>query len=277
MPPLCTAGYGLATGHYTYFFGAFYLFTINTVFIGISSIVISQLLEFPIRTIVEANQKKKVNRWISFIITVTVIPSIYFGYGLVQKERFTENANQFTKSISVFEGNYLLKNEVNPGKKTIQLIYGGNSLTEAHKTSIKARAANFSLADAELIIKQGFSFHDVKGNTDEIDNLKGEINRLTLLLKEAQKQKENQAESQAEKALVGKQLLEEIKTLFPQVTSCSYAETTVFTDTVAQAENVPVIVLSKSGKSLNNAEKEKITNWLKTRLKSGVAKIYVDE
>lgn len=33
MPPLCTAGYGLATGHWLYFLGAFYLFFINTVFI----------------------------------------------------------------------------------------------------------------------------------------------------------------------------------------------------------------------------------------------------
>ena len=50
MPPLCTAGYGLATGQFYYFFGAFYLFTINTVFIAISSVLISQILKFPIRT-----------------------------------------------------------------------------------------------------------------------------------------------------------------------------------------------------------------------------------
>ena len=33
MPPLCTAGYGLASGNLIYFLGAFYLYFINSVFI----------------------------------------------------------------------------------------------------------------------------------------------------------------------------------------------------------------------------------------------------
>ncbi|MBA3901048.1 MAG: DUF389 domain-containing protein, partial [Bacteroidetes bacterium] len=82
MPPLCTAGYGLATGNLYYFFGAFYLFTINTVFIALSSIAISQILKFPIRTISAVDMKKKVNSWISVVITLILIPSIYFGYKL---------------------------------------------------------------------------------------------------------------------------------------------------------------------------------------------------
>ena len=59
MPPLCTAGYGLATGQFTYFFGALYLFTINTVFIALSALLISQILKLPIRgTIAEASKKE---------------------------------------------------------------------------------------------------------------------------------------------------------------------------------------------------------------------------
>ncbi|MDE7150718.1 MAG: TIGR00341 family protein, partial [Candidatus Amulumruptor sp.] len=34
MPPLCTAGYGLATWQLHYFFGAFYLFIINSIYIA---------------------------------------------------------------------------------------------------------------------------------------------------------------------------------------------------------------------------------------------------
>ena len=101
MPPLCTAGYGLASGQFYYFFGAFYLFTINTVFIAISSIIISQILKFPIRTIVDVNQKKNVTRWTSFIIILVLIPSIYFGYDLVKNEKFIENATKYVNSIRV--------------------------------------------------------------------------------------------------------------------------------------------------------------------------------
>src|SRR5690606_32473924 len=44
MPPLCTVGYGLATGNPSYFLGAFYLFTINTVFIALASMIVTQVL-----------------------------------------------------------------------------------------------------------------------------------------------------------------------------------------------------------------------------------------
>jgi uncharacterized hydrophobic protein (TIGR00271 family) len=90
MPPLCTAGYGLATGQFNFFFGAMYLFTINTVFIAISSVLISQILNFPIRTIVDDAQKKKVNRTISIVIAIVLIPSIFFGYNLIMNEKFNE-------------------------------------------------------------------------------------------------------------------------------------------------------------------------------------------
>lgn len=57
MPPLCTAGYGLATAHFPFFFGAIYLFAINVVFIGISTVVFSQVMAFPIKSIIDDAKK----------------------------------------------------------------------------------------------------------------------------------------------------------------------------------------------------------------------------
>ena len=148
MPPLCTAGYGLATGQPTFFFGALYLFTINTVFIALSSVAVSQVLNFPIRTIVDQAQKNRINRIITYVILVTTIPSIYFGYGLVKKEAFMERASKFTRNVTIVEGTYLLKDEVNPSDKTITLIYGGSTLTEAQKRAIAERAKDFALYEA---------------------------------------------------------------------------------------------------------------------------------
>src|SRR5574344_1359404 len=70
MPPLCTAGYGLASGQLDFFLGAFYLFTINTVFIAIASVLISQILKFPIRSNIENSQKRRINRIISGVIMI---------------------------------------------------------------------------------------------------------------------------------------------------------------------------------------------------------------
>ena len=120
MPPLCTAGYGLATGQFTYFFGALYLFTINTVFIALSALLISQVLKLPIRGIIDESQKRRINQMISFVLALVLIPSIYFGYNLVQKENFIESATRYVDNVAVVEGNYLLKNEIDPKTRIIQ-------------------------------------------------------------------------------------------------------------------------------------------------------------
>ncbi len=271
MPPLCTAGYGLGTGQFNFFFGAFYLFTINTVFIAISSVVISQVLRFPIRTIVDEAQKTKVNRIISAIITVTLIPSIYFGYGLVKNEQFQQNAERFTKNVSIVEGNYLLKSEINPAKKSIALVYGGNSLTEEHKQSIRDKRVDFSIEDAELNIMQGFSFSEALGRTTEIDNLKGEINKLRAALSE----KEKQIDSVAARRRFGGTLLTEAKALYPQIYSCGYSETIEFNATGEQ-EKIIVVRFTSKGKVLYNSDKAKIKRWLASRLGTERVTTYFD-
>jgi uncharacterized hydrophobic protein (TIGR00271 family) len=263
MPPLCTAGYGLASGQFYYFFGAFYLFTINTVFIAISSIIISQILKFPIRTIVDVNQKKNVTRWTSFIIILVLIPSIYFGYDLVKNEKFIENATKYVNSIRVIEGNYLLKNEINPQKKTITLIYGGSSLNEEQKNSIVAKATDFGLQDVAIVFQQGFSFDAITQKTSEVDNLKTELNRLTLMLD----LKDKQLDSLNKRNQIGQQILDEIHALYPQIEAGSFAESYVFNTSKPYPDTVSIVYFTVNKKSLSGIDKQKIEKWLNARLK----------
>jgi uncharacterized hydrophobic protein (TIGR00271 family) len=273
MPPLCTAGYGLATGQFYYFFGAFYLFTINTVFIAISSILISQILKFPIRTLIDRVEKKKINRMISIIIMLVVIPSIYLGYNLVQKEKFTNKAARFVNSINVVEGNYLLKYVINPVNKSIILIYGGASLSEIQKKNITERAKDFSLNNAKIEFQQGFSFDAITKKNTQVENLKLEMNRLNLTLLE----KEKQLDSLIKRNFLGRQILDEIRNIYPQISNCSYSESYAFHDTVSNPDKIDMIVFTTKEKSLAKSEKEKIANWLKTRLKSDRIKVYYEK
>lgn len=269
MPPLCTAGYGLASGQFYYFFGAFYLFTINTVFIAISSIIISQILKFPIRTIVDVNQKKSVTRWTSFIIILVLIPSIYFGYDLVKNEKFIENATKYVNSIRVIEGNYLLKNEINPQKKTITLIYGGSSLNEEQKNSIISKATDFGLQDVAIVFQQGFSFDAITKKTSEVDNLKTELNRLTLMLD----LKDKQLDSLNKRNQLGQQILDEIHALYPQIEAGSFAESYVFNTSKPNPDTVSIVYFTVNKKSLSGIDKQKIEKWLNARLKINRLKV----
>lgn len=271
MPPLCTAGFGLANGDMSFFLGAFYLFTINTVFIGISSVLISRFLKFPITNLVKEEQKTKVVRWTSFVIAITLIPSIYFGYVLVQAERFTGNADKFIAEVSVFEGSYLLKHEIEPRNKSISLIYGGNNLSVENRKEIAKRASVYSLSEAKLIFKQGFSFNEGKENVNQIDKLKTEVNRLNLALKENKKD----TDSLISKPKIGKQLLMEIKTLFPEVKSCSYAETVAFQDST-KTDAIKIVVIESTKKGLTPDSRIRINSWLKKRLESEKVKTFFD-
>jgi uncharacterized hydrophobic protein (TIGR00271 family) len=269
MPPLCTAGYGLATAQFTFFFGALYLFTINTVFIGIAAIVVSQMLKFPIRTVVGDTQKTRVNRWISAIIVITLVPSIYFGYGLVQKERFTDNATTFVKSISVFEGSYLLKSELNPNQRSITLTFGGTTLTPQHKTEIRKRADEFKLKNAEITILQGFSFRDLSEG-DEVSALRSEINRLNQLVET----ETSKTDSLEQRRLMGKQILQEVKILYPQIVGCAYSETYMFNDSLETSNKMAVVLFTVGPEGILSENRAKIRKWLSARLKKDQVKVY---
>lgn len=262
MPPLCTAGYGLATAQFDFFFGAFYLFTINTVFMALASVIVSQFLKFPIRTIVEPVHRKRVDRWISFVIALVLLPSIYFGYGLVQKERFSENAKHYISSVSMFEGNYLLKSDVNPIKKDISLVYGGMNLSENQKEQIVRLSENFKLGKVNIHVTQGLSFENLDNDNTEVLKLREELNSLRAALSD----KEMLIDSINAKKYLGKVILSEIKSIYPQITHCIYAESFHFSDTTDVADKTAIILFTTHKKSLTVSEREKVDNWLKARL-----------
>jgi hypothetical protein len=235
--------------------------------------VITQIMGFPIRVIVETTQKKRMTIWISAVTISILVPSIYFGNVLVEKDKFNENANLFVKNIGIVEGNFLLKSQVDPDNKTISLVYGGTKMTETQKNKIKERANYFSLPDATIIFEQGLSFSELNSKNSEVENLKAVLNKLNLMLEE----KEAQTDSLYKSKLIGQQLLFEIKNLYPQLMACAYAEAYFFNDSVPNPSNVGIVVFTAKDNKLITADKEKINNWLKTRLKTDRIKVIYEE
>lgn len=270
MPPLCTAGYGLATGQFNYFFGALYLFTINSVFIAISALVVSQILKFPIITLVDNSRKAIVNRWISAVIVITIIPSIYFGYGLVQTEKFIDNATNYVNNVVVFEGNYLLKHDIKGSKREIVLVYGGNTLTKEQKKQIISKASDFNLSSASISVHQGISFDEENGSMLQIERLKIELARLKELIAT----KDSQITDLQTRNNVGNELLAEIKTIYPQTDLCIYSEANMFTDTTKVETKLKLIVFHSYKGVYTDEQKTQIRKWVRKRLKTEAIKVY---
>ena len=279
MPPLCTAGYGLATFQFSFFYGAFYLFTINTVCIAYASVLISQMLKFPIRdTNISETKKKRINQMLSIVLIVIVLPSVYLGYRMAQDEKFKSNAEKYTQYVGIYNGNYLLKNEVFPGKKEINLIYGGSSLSEKDKKAIKDQAKLFSLTDVKINIKQGLTTDQdltterMKAQSNE-ERLRQEIARLNVEISGYQKEND----SIQNRYFIGKQLLAELTPLFPQIESCSYSDAYIYNRGDSALHNKTGMFFITSKKVISKSEQERIKNWLKQRLNKKEVKLYFDK
>ncbi|MDD2245675.1 MAG: TIGR00341 family protein [Proteiniphilum sp.] len=275
MPPLCTAGYGLATLQLNFFFGALYLFTINTVFIAVSSLTVCQILKLPIRSIIDPAQRKRVNSAITTILLITIIPSIIFGYDLVRKERFSESSNRYLQEISILSGSYLIEAKVDPNQSSISLLYSGYGPNEEELVQIKEKALIFQLDTSKISIIEGADAEILKQSASryltEAQELENKLNITTSSLKKAQWRLDSIQNIPG----LGENLLKEIRQIYPQMESCSYAESVIFTDTT-RSERIPIVVFT-SKKELNRNEQKKITEWVQVRLNNKATKTYFEK
>jgi hypothetical protein len=185
----------------------------------------------------------------------------------VQKEKFMENGNRFVDAVTVFEGNYLLRHDLNPARKSIRLVYVGNAISEEQKQSIRELAKEYSLNDIELIIEEGFSLPE-SGLVKEEELFKNEIGRLSLMLQS----KEKALDSINSISYTGQKLLTEIKSLYPQIKSCNYSESIGFNVQSTDAKKTLIVVFG-TDKVLSAGDRKKINLWVKARL--GVEEIKV--
>lgn len=271
MPPICTAGYGLATLQFTFFFGALYLFTINTVFIAVAALFVSQVLKFPIRDIVDKDRSRRLNHYITLILVVTAIPSLYFGYQLVQNERFSDNAKKLIGNVSVQENSYLLESSVNPISKTIRLIYSGYGVSDNAIRDIKMTADKLDLDSSRVTIisssMDNEHFPQTQKLTTETENLNNKLTATSFALQQSQ----NKLDSLKTIEVQGRSMLKEIKEFYPQIIACSYAVTYIHPDTV----KTPIVIYTSRATIYRN-DRNKIINWTKSRLKNEKAKIYFE-
>ena len=263
MPPLCTAGYGLATLQFQFFYGAIYLFIINTVFIALATFIIVRFLHFPYKQLQNKRADRMANRIVWIVVMATLLPSIYFGYDMVEQNRFTKNANQFITKEAHFSNDYLLDRKIDAKTKIITLVFGGKQIASPEIEQLKGLLKNYNLQHATLEIKQGFAYLAENKNTGENEKLRQltvayaikELNENKLLF---------QVDSIKKQEILNIQIFSEIKAQYPVIKNGIIQPSIIIGDSSA-AKKVVVILLSLKG-TLPAREKIKLKNWLKIRL-----------
>ncbi|MGG7035024.1 MAG: DUF389 domain-containing protein [Flavobacterium sp.] len=269
MPPLCTAGYGLATLQMYFFFGALYLFLINTVFIALATVLTTRFLKYPFTHLPEKKDEIRAQRIIGFMVSITLVPSIYFGYDLVKQNDFTKKAERYINYEANFPNNYLLKKNINPKNQTITLVYGGQSIDSSEIKKLRSQLHKYQLEGTTLKIKEGFTYLKNEKSNKQFSEfskaLQVKENEIISL--------KNELRSYTTQKSFGNQIFKELKIQYPSIESCSLQNVTFYSEKSNQQTWIAII---NSKNDLNTQNRIKIKNWLKVRLNVNTVQVYFE-
>lgn len=130
MPPLCTVGYGLAISNWEYAGGALYLFTINSIFIALSTFLVAKLLRFPLVKYANSKRRKNIARLASLLAVLVMIPSVILFINLLREQVFVSKTKEFVDNVIDYPGTEVIKFEQNYKTKIIEIYLIGRQVPQ---------------------------------------------------------------------------------------------------------------------------------------------------
>lgn len=170
MPPLCTAGYGLATGKWAFFGGAMFLFTINTIFIATATYLVVKFLRFPLKEYADEKRKKKISQLVTILTLVIFIPSVFFFYQLYKKSDFEKSVYGILENVKDEQGIGIFDVEANYRENAVSFAVIGKSLNQADKDKIQKKIAELGYENVEIDILQDTQNSQTLTRLSEIEN-----------------------------------------------------------------------------------------------------------
>ncbi|EIA08333.1 TIGR00341 family protein [Flavobacterium frigoris] len=266
MPPLCTAGYGLALGSLKFFFGAMYLYSINCVFICISTFFIVKFLKYPVKKQLDDKHQKQVRYIITTLITVLILPSIYFAYQLIEQKKYQHQVAVFMENEFTNKGIAILykKTNFNSKPKKLQLGVLSKRFSDEEINVLNQKLKTYDINDTKLVVLQDTT--DLKSDIlNEINSNQSVLSKKDVTILKLKNQiSQNRYDNKA--------LLAEVKILFPEIENISLSNHT-FDENTDSTRTVPVLIY-KSKEGIEKPSEEKLVLWLKQRLVKNEIEIF---
>lgn len=277
MPPLCTAGYGLATMQPQFFFGAFYLFFINSVFIAFSTLVFVRYLHFPVVNYVDAAKAKRSQYIIMTVILLTAVPSIYFAYNIVGDVILRQKASRFLREQFSFDSTDLIKHDIQFGKDSsrIEVTLVGQPLSMAQIQQLQKELPKYGMNKARLVVFQ----NDIDASkfeqhfSDMNRNLRQEMFETLYKRNEEKLQDKNAKIRLLEQELFKcqgrdvpvRQLLQEVRLFSPNVRAISFGQMSSASMAAPDSLMIRPMALINWTRRPSASEAKKLTEFLQTR------------
>ena len=276
MPPLCTAGYGLATLQPRFLLGAFYLFAINTLFIALSAALVTVLLKVPAHRQISPLRQKKINRIILSITIITVIPSILIGGMTVYNSVMDSNIDRYLKSQFVFSDTQLVQSSADKLEKKISVSLVGQPVSQEAIELLRKELTNYGLEGYTLHVTQNSVSTELE-NSDRVTIALQENTISALQKKLEEKEREldevnrklDDYESSPDPADKLQTLCETAPQIFTKLKECSVGY-------MSDSAGEYILLTAAVNGPMSDAEIETLENWLRTETGLDRVKIYFD-
>jgi uncharacterized hydrophobic protein (TIGR00271 family) len=285
MPPLCTVGYGLAKAGpegFRYAIGAMYLFTINTIFIGLATFLVLKILRFPMLKYANSKKRSRISRIATLLAIAVMVPAVWTFWNVYKESRFDNQITKFIESeIKPNEALQLMNYDKNFIEQTISLNFF-NEISEATKQDLLNELSNNpeypNLRQVSLKIKGSDTksyelisnaYQDARDELKESKNVISGLQREIEGLKQEVTQLNQQIESKSD-AVPFSSLARDAKVRFNELQYFSYAKTLESSDFI----KVDTVIVAgvKWNPTLNDSlvqvKEKQLGDWLKQELKS---------
>lgn len=303
MPPLCTAGYGLATLNLKFFFGAFYLFFLNSVFISLSTFIVVRYLHFPRINFVNPVREKQIRRYMGIFLIIVIIPSASIFWNVIKESRFHATVLDFVKKEVVFPKSEIINTKItyNDTLSIINIYIIGEMVPDETIAKLNLKLDEYGLIKKQNFWKAGyFSVTDstvvkvhqaTSANLDEIDDkissLRGNLTQelRTGIIEDIYKKNEELIKDKDEKILLLEnelikqkqkidtipfnQIAKELKVQYEKIEKFSYAKTIETKLDTSRQDTISTFLIKWNKKTpykTRRKNQKQLANWLKVRL-----------
>lgn len=268
MPPLCTAGYGLATWQLSYFFGAFYLFIINSIYIAFATFIGVKLLGYKGANIVNDARARRVRTWVYTLAILTMLPSIYLTYNMLRQNKFNMQAQKFVAHECVFPATQVLSEKAtmkgNDRKITIALI-GQPLPIDSLELALTSRLQYYGLEGTQLSFIQGGNIIKPSAQNENIRDIyqmaqstittqQQTIDSLQTIVADVRRSQD-----------FGSKIAPELKVLWPQIRDIAISKS-IFSSTAGDKPDTVHVALVHYSSPLSSEQLTKFREYLCARL-----------
>lgn len=273
MPPLCTAGYGLATHNFRFFLGAMYLFFINSFFICLSAVIILKIIKLPCKQFIDEKAKHKLYRKITTIAVITIIPSLILAYQLITDSIQSNSIEKFLRKEVNREDTQIVQMHVDKTDDILEVALLGKQLPQFEIDRLQKVLPDYGLSDFTLKITQpnmegvltadDLQKYFADGKADDQVALALKDNEISTLREKLSSCEEALAQYETQ-AYDVQEIRRELQALYPVVTSMSMGIQTGMDADGSELREALLVVLH-TDEPLTEADHEKLTNWFRTR------------